>query len=472
MSDKVSKIRSDYSTDARLKRLIFLLMPTKLSVILFRRFVDENRERNSIEAAKFLVDTNNIYPTRFYFLIGKFLRFSLALGDVKLPKTYISEIIKLLKETRQNPSKRRGMCEQILNTTSKLSSQQTSAHGWKLVSLALSGLGFIRAGTIARNYCLTSALSEVTSGNASNRTTSLAIKGLLESRRFEEARQLIESQSSGIDTLSVDDTYIDYLALLIQRRPGVRVQSPVVESEVEKLFASLVTGKRIALVAPGVIDKEYGQEIDSHDTVFRVKFNGRSAMPDEKYVGRRCDITSHNSDLLTLAKLDKKTENRLTLEAPDLKLLISKRDDTIELGSTPVKQIRSWPPTFLTTGTSGTLALFEILRQSPKKVKMFGFDFYSIRQQYNTELLQIYNSREFTKATELPSNEFNFEFSQSGSAKIALALISHDLKSDFLLVKNLYELSGLIDGTPEVLEILNLTADEYDARLEEMLGDW
>ena len=103
---------------------------------------------------------------------------------------------------------------------------------------------------------------------------------------------------------------------------------------------------------------------------------------------------------------------------------------------------------------------------------MFGFDFYSIRQQYNTELLQIYNSREFTKATELPSNEFNFEFSQSGSAKIALALISHDLKSDFLLVKNLYELSGLIDGTPEVLEILNLTADEYDARLEEMLGDW
>jgi hypothetical protein len=114
-------------------------MPTKLSVILFRRFVDENRERNSIEAAKFLVDTNNIYPTRFYFLIGKFLRFSLALGDVKLPKTYISEIIKLLKETRQNPSKRRGMCEQILNTTSKLSSQQTSAHGWKLVSLRYLG---------------------------------------------------------------------------------------------------------------------------------------------------------------------------------------------------------------------------------------------------------------------------------------------------------------------------------------------
>ena len=472
MSDKVSKIRSDYSTDARLKRLIFLLMPIKLSVILFRRFVDENRELNSIEAAKFLVDTNNIYPTRFYFLIGKFLRFSLALGDVKLPKSYVSEIIKSLKETHQNPSKRRGACEQILNATSKLCPQQTSAHGWKLVSLALSGLGFIRAGTIARRYCLTTALSEVTSGNASNRTTSLAIKGLLESRRFDEARQIIKSQGSGIDALSVDDAYIDYLALLDQRRPEVRVQSPVVESEVEKLFANLVTGKRIALVAPGVIDKEYGQEIDSHDTVFRVKFNGRSAMPNEKYVGRRCDITSHNSDILALAKLDKATEIRLTLEAPDLKLLVSKRDKSIVLGSIPVKQMRSWPPTFLTTGTSGTLALFEIARYLPSKVKLFGFDFYTHRQRYNTNLLKLYQSQNYTKAYSRHKDTFNFEHSQLGSTQISSESIAHDPRSDFLLVKNLYELSGLIDGTPEVLEILNLTADEYDARLEEMLGDW
>ena len=472
MSEKVSKIRSDYSTDARLKRWIFLLIPSRLSVFVFRKVIDENRERNSTEAAKFLVDTNNIYPTRFYFLIGKFLRFSLTLGDVKLPKSYISELIKSLKETRRNPSRRRSACDQILNATSKLSPQQTSAHGWKLVSLALSGLGFIRAGTIARNYCLTAALSEVSSGKASNRTKVLAIKGLLESRRFDEARHLIERQASSIEAFDSDETYIDHLALLNQRRPDVRIKSPVVESAVEKLFSSLVTRKSIALVAPGMIDKEYGQEIDSHDTVFRVKFNGRSAMPDEKYVGRRCDITSHNSDHLILAKLDKETEKRLTLEAPDLKLLVSKRDTSMVLGSIPVKQMQSWPPTFLTTGTSGTLALFEIARYLPSKVKLFGFDFYTNRQRYNTNLLKLYQSRDFTKANSRHTNSFNFEHSQLGSTQISSESIGHDLKSDFLLVKNLYELSGLIDGTPEVLEILNLTADEYDARLEEMLGDW
>ncbi|MDP4902785.1 MAG: hypothetical protein NWQ97_05525, partial [Ilumatobacteraceae bacterium] len=108
----------------------------------------------------------------------------------------------------------------------------------------------------------------------------------------------------------------------------------------------------------------------------------------------------------------------------------------------------------------------------PSKVKLFGFDFYTNRQRYNTNLLKLYQSRDFTKANSRHTNSFNFEHSQLGSTQISSESIGHDLKSDFLLVKNLYELSGLIDGTPEVLEILNLTADEYDERLEEMLGDW
>ena len=471
MSAKVLKIRSDYSTDARLKRWIFLLLPTRLSVFLFRKLVDQNRERNSIEAAKFIVDTNNIYPTRFYFLIGKFLRFSLILGDAKLPKSYISEVIDLLNENRRDPSRRRATCNQILNTTSKLSPKQTSANGWKLVSLALSGLGFIRAGTIARSYCLAAALSEVSSGNATSRTTSLAIKGLLESRKFDEARQLIESHALSIDALTTDETYSDYLALLKQRRPEVRIQNPDVESEVERLFSSLVTGKSIALVAPGVIENEYGQEIDSHDTVFRVKFNGRSAMLDEKFVGRRCDITGHNSDLLTLAKMKKFDSNKSISEAPDLKLIIAKKGDFGIIEEIPVKRMKGWSPTFLTTATSGTLLLFEVLRASPKTLKLFGFDFYTNRQIYNKALMSAYKANPIATDGDDPRS-FDWSDDNFSIPRIARSHISHDLKSDFLLVKNLYELSGLIDGTPEVLEILNLTADEYDVRLEEVLGDW
>ena len=105
-------------------------------------------------------------------------------------------------------------------------------------------------------------------------------------------------------------------------------------------------------------------------------------------------------------------------------------------------------------------------------MKLFGFNFYTEKQQYNSEILKFYKSKSFIRENGLRKNSFEYRTNQRGSSMIASSRSNHDYLSDFLLVKNLYELSGLIDGTPEVLEILNLTADEYDARLEEMLGDW
>jgi hypothetical protein len=240
----------------------------------------------------------------------------------------------------------------------------------------------------------------------------------------------------------------------------------------DQLFSHLVTGKNIALVAPGVIKTDSGAEIDAHDTVVRIKFNGKSAMPDEKFVGRRCDITSHNEDTLTIASRDPETMMSLLKDADDLKLFIAKKGDFKSIGALPVRNIKAWPPTFLTTGTSGTLILFDLLTAKPKKIKVFGFDFYTERQQYNTEILSLYSSKQLIKGYSFRKHEFEFGLSQLGSTRISSANISHDLKSDFLLIKNLYELSGLIDGTPEVIALLNLTADEYDLKLEEMLGDW
>ena len=114
--------------------------------------------------------------------------------------------------------------------------------------------------------------------------------------------------------------------------------------------------------------------------------------------------------------------------------------------------------------------IFETLRYSPRQIKLFGFDFYTNFQIYNHVLLAEYKSSLSPDGNIPRSLKWSGENLATHTA--ANTHISHDLKSDFLLVKNLYELSGLIDGTPEVLEILNLTADEYDARLEDMLGDW
>ena len=466
------KVKSDYSFSARSKRIVFLLLPTQFSVFLFRRFVNDNREHNALEAAKFLSDTNNIYPTRFYRLLPKFLRFSLSLGDVDLPNYYINFLSRSLIQTRKKSSDRQKFCQDALTQTDKLPHQQLSAQSWKLLSLALSGFGFIRAGTSARKNCLKSALYEVSLNRASERTLNLAICGLLESRRFDEALTSIEKFSVHLNPDAINNVYGAYLELMKQPRPKVSALSRQSSTPADHLFSHLLTGKNIALVAPGVIKTDSGAEIDAHDTVVRIKFHGKSAMPAEKLVGRRCDITSHNEDSLTIASGNQKISASLLDDANDLKLFIAKKGNFKSIGSLPVRNMRAWPPTFLTTGTSGTLILFDLLTASPKKLKMFGFDFYTKRHQYNPEILSLYNSEKFIKSLSLRKNTFDFGLSQLGSARIANAYISHDLKSDFLLVKNLYELTGLIDGTPEVIALLNLTADEYDMKLEEMLGDW
>ena len=113
--------------------------------------------------------------------------------------------------------------------------------------------------------------------------------------------------------------------------------------------------------------------------------------------------------------------------------------------------------------------IWDVLIVRPQKIFLAGFDFYTDRGGYNPQLLNLYKSG---STLGFVPGELHFQNGNLSQTSLARNHISHNLRSDFLFVKNLYELSGLIDGTPEVLEILNLTADEYDMRLEEMLGDW
>ena len=472
MRNKKFKKISDFAIYNRLKRWVFLLLPSKISVWLFRKYLEKDRERNSLAAAKFLVDANKIYLTKYFRLLPKFLFFALKLGNTNLPNTYLRFFINSAIETRRRPAKRKLVSEHIYKSTLNLDHRQSTAHGWKLISLALTGFGHIRAGTVARKYCLEAALCEVIDGKASSRTLHLAIRGLLESRRFDEAISCIESHISDLDPNSADQTYGDYLALMHQRRPNFVYSKLKKVALIDEISRDLINDKSIALVATGVIKTFSGNDIDQHDTVARVKFQGFDIMPKAEFSGTRCDLTSYNEDLVDKFVAKSNSDPTYIKFLSDVKLINLKQKTTVKIGNIPVRNMIAWAPTFMTTATSGTLFLFDVLRQEPKKVKLFGFDYYTEREVYNSALLDFYKKSDAYKEIGLPKNWFDLSSHQKTSATIASGFIPHDPRSDFLLVKNLYELSGLIDGTPEVLEILNLTADEYDMRLEEMLGDW
>ena len=464
------KVKSDFSFSARSKRLVFLLLPTRLSVFLFRRFIDDNRERNALEAAIFLVDANRIYATRYGRLIPKFLRFCLHLADLGLPKDYEKLVIESIWATHQNPKLRKQVNEKILRATSQLSQSDSTAQGWKLLTLTLNGFGFIRAGKVSRTNCLYAALNEVESGKASHRTSNLAIRGMLESRMFFEAFDTAHKLNLDPRVEPEAKATQEYIALLTLFNSDFMIQTET--NERDRRLRDLVMHRNVALVATGSDNNEYGLEIDNHQIVARVKFQGHQSMPDVECAGRRCDVTFYTEDLVAKFTISGKYFPTELDFLGDVKFVVIKKKATDSIGKTPTLTLGGWSPTFLTTATSGTLFLFELVRNSPSKIKLFNFNFYTTRQTYNSALLNMFKTTPALKEVGLPANWFDFSSDQKESAIIASGFIAHDPLSDFLLIKNLYELSGLIDGTPEVLALLNLTADEYDLKLEEMLGDW
>jgi hypothetical protein len=470
--NKPFKEISDFAVQNKLKRLVFLLTPNPISTRVFRKLLKPDQQHSSLIAAKFLVDAQKVYSSRYFYLLPKFLGFALQLADTNLPKPYLRLVTKSVIASRRNPINRELISSHILVTTKSLQEQQSTAHGWKLISLALTGFGFIRAGTVARNYCLDAALREIAARKANGRTVDLAIKGLLESRRFDEAIQLIESHASDLKTSSTDNSYGDYLELMGQRRPNLRTQKVTNVAPTEDLMRDLITKKTVALVATGELKSYSGPDIDRQETIARVKFQGFDIMPKPEFSGSRCDLSFYTEDLVDKFVAKSESDPSFLSFLKTLKLIVVKQKSSDKFSEIPVRNMELRAPTFLTTATSGTLFMFDILRHQPKKVKLFGFSYYTERQVYNSALLDYYKHSDAYAEIGLPKNWFDLSSHQKASATIASGFIPHDPRSDFLLVKNLYELSGLIDGTPEVLEILNLTADEYDARLEEMLGDW
>jgi hypothetical protein len=462
---------SNYSKLSIIKRWVFLLLPCQLSIRIFKKVLSNHVEQNKLEAAKFVELAILAYGSKYYFS-SKFLKFPFELGQITVDSETKKYFFLCLKTLRREPRLRKVFSSELTRIVGEIPKHKLDAQSWKLFSLIMSGFGFIKAGTIARRNFVEVATDEANRNCVSSRTLHQLIRGLLESRRFEEAKSYIDQSTDALNITSTNNLYGDYLAMMTHSRPRVDHLNPLTESDEQKFFQALIKDKSVALVATAEINSESGSEIDSMDTVARVKFQGPDIMPDKRFAGTRCDITAYTEDLVEkFSSKSVKSSNYLDF-LKTVKVVVVKQKSKAKIGNTPTRNMPVWAPTFLTTATSGTLLIFDIARYSPSTIKLFGFNFYTHRNLYNSALLKFYERQGSLRDIGLPKNWFKFSSERKNSAIIAAGFVSHDPRSDFLLVKNLYELSGLIDGTPEVLEILNLTADEYDARLEEMLGDW
>jgi hypothetical protein len=317
---------------------------------------------------------------------------------------------------------------------------------------------------VARENSIELSIREGEAAGAGATSVGRAIQAHLERRNFADVEAMLAKSAGQISETGLRDIR-DYLDMMQNKyvMPPLDPNSP--NFEAEKLFRELITGKSVALVGRGSSSGCFGDAIDSADTVFRIKYTGKRFLGSQKIHGHRCDISQFNSlqgffrmcslgfpqELITDLKLVVCVTEGMEQTVQDKKIFRLSRIDVV----------------YRTTCVSGLRSLFQVARLQSGSLYLYGFDFYSKREFYSSDV------REFLKeGSPIFADPYMWKFSGVVSRhEITTSFSTHDPVSNFCFAQNLYE-AGLFEIEPYGASILALTPYQYVERLEEMLGDW
>lgn len=446
------------------RRFILLNSPAWLLIAFLRR-LHKSDYKSKRESIFFFQFANVAYGMRRRSRTVRLLRVAFGLIGDELPGEYSRLCIRATIETHSDPSCRSALSGKIIDATKALAIETTDATGWYQLSRGLFSLGYFSAAWVARENSLDLSVIEGEGGKVDATAVWRSIQAHLERRNVSEVEVLLIS-SSGIDDFVCDiRNYLD----MMQKKylmPVIDPNSPNLVAE--ELFRKFITGKSVALVGTGSHSDHFGVEIDSADVIVRLKYIGREHLPAQEFHGNRCDI----SVLPRIDSLVKVIESGIVCEfIEDLKMILGAAvpSDSFIL-SKPVQQLSIVSPIFRSTSTTGIRAIFQILLSEPRSLKIFGFDFYTKREMYDSSIFQTSIANAFILG-EVGSENFYTTRGDQAACEISMSFSAHDPVSNFCFAQNLYK-AGLFDIEPYGKSILELTPYQYVERLEEMLGDW
>ena len=449
---------------ARVKTFVLENSPAWLVVALLRRFVTKSEYQSKRESSTFFMRANAAYGAHKQRRSVRLLRVAFGLLGDELPMSYERLIVGATNQTQRDASRRSALSSEILDATKALAIDITNATGWNQLSRGLFSVGYFRAAWVARENSIVLSILEGEAVGASANAVGRAIQAHLERRNFAEVEALLAKSAGQIKESRLRDIR-DYLDMMQNKYVMPPLDSNSPNYEAEKLFSELITGKYVALVGTGSPSGQYGNEIDSSDTVVRIKYVGREHLPPQEFHGHRCDISQYNllDPLISLAD-----GGQPQSFIGDLQLLLtSSVPMRVQIQHRPVLELTSSGPIYRTTSTSGVRNIFHLLRLSSRQLKIYGYDFYSKIEQYAPEMILFFQEHG-------PILGDPYLYGQSGAIPdhvIAQSFSTHDAVSNFCFVQNLYQ-AGLFEIESFGKSILELTPYQYVERLEEMLGDW
>jgi hypothetical protein len=436
-------------------------LPAFLVILFLKRFLIKSEYGLKRESFKFFELSNRSYAEKNLRKCDRFVRISLALVDSNFPSVLASSIRDAIKSTLNAPEKRVVTSESIFIVTKHLESSRFDATGWYQLSRGLFCLGFFRAAWVARENSLDLSIAESSHSGSSNTVVIRAIEAHLERCDLDSVRKLLsENERLGQKAL---ETYGESLGWLEGYATSNSAHEIRKYGASDRLFHNLVKGKRVVLVGPGSAQGEHGTEIDSADTVARIKYPGADYLLDCDLLGKRCDISQY-PNLAALRQLAKISSYEFF---DDLRLIIAGGDDSMAVRNTPVLCEDQELPIYRSTATSGLRLLISIIRRSPSTLKLFGFNFYVEHEPYNFGMKSFFEQ----SAWKMGDGYLFGTKKDYPKVEITSSFGAHDPVSNFCFAQNLYK-AGLFEIEPYGKSILELTPFQYVERLEEMLGDW
>ena len=444
------------------KNWLLQIIPAFMLLWLLRKILIKSEYRLKRESIKFFELCNRAYAANKIRITDRFLVVALELVGLDFSNDYVVLLRNAVASTITDPKSRREQAECVLLATRELEVLFFDATGWYQLSRGLFCLGYFRAAWVARENSLDLSIAEGLTSSSSSTASGRAIEAYLERLEFDSVRKLLAENL--VLEKKASDTFRESLRWFEGNVSVISAEDTCSDGGSVQIFHELVYGKKVVLVGPCSAYGEHGDEIDSADTVARIKYPGRDYLLDERFFGKRCDISQYPS-LESLREIAKISSHEYF---DDLQLIVTGEADSRAVRNTPVYSENQESPIYRTTVTTGLRLLISLVRQRPSTLKIFGYSFYLEIEPYNTGM------RSFYENSAWKFGQGHFLFGKSidyPKVEITSSFGAHDPVSNFCFAQNLYK-AGLFDIEPYGKSILELTPYQYVERLEEMLGDW
>jgi hypothetical protein len=270
-----------------------------------------------------------------------------------------------------------------------------------------------------------------------------ALVAALEQARPDLILEIVDAKPTrGRDRLAVDEVTAMAHALCGDVERAERIWSRTFGDR-DRAFGSALRGRSVAVVGPAAVSADLGREIDSFDLIARTNYLG-AVNPSH---GSRTDISYYNG-----VRIRTRPE-QICAVAPTLSWLVSVRSDDAQL-----RQLLPRHPGVRTGHSAARLfldanplaipnILTDLVRFQPLRIKLFGMDFFTSPTAYGKD----------------------YHAQQAGSDAISHSIRVHEGFSSFRFVQQLKR-AGLCDADARLGQVLDMSREQYAARLQELHG--